>query len=114
VLFRSGQVEVGEPPKEPAGDTARSDSPESAETNSEDDEDYADDESEQQFRPGVNAEVLSSKEALPDMNSFSDTFTELPMDAEVSEDEGGESGQSGEDPSMMARAIQTVLKRGEE
>ncbi len=72
------------------------------------------DQDEQEFRPGVDAEVLSSQDALPDMNSFSDTFTELPTDAEVSEDEGIEGSHSGEDPSMMARAIQTVLKRGEE
>lgn len=95
----SEQVEGEEPANEPA---------EGADPTRENDE------QEQQFRPGVNAEVLSSQESLPDMNSFSETFTELPTDAEVSEEEDVEGSHSGEDPSIMARAIQTVLKRGEE
>ena len=48
--------------------------------------------------------------ALPDVGRFSDSFNDGPVDA-VS-DQGGESGsRSGEDPSMMARAIRTGLKR---
>lgn len=46
---------------------------------------------------------------LPDVDSMSDSFTELPLAEETIDD----SSDSGEDPALMARAIRTVLKREE-
>lgn len=56
------------------------------------------------------APEAASTGSLPDIEGFSGDFSEAAMDD--SEDEES-SGDSGEDPEVMARAIRTVLKREE-
>ncbi|MFW5718336.1 MAG: hypothetical protein ACOC0E_12925, partial [Spirochaetota bacterium] len=56
------------------------------------------------------APEAASTGSLPDIEGFSGDFSGAPMDD--SEDEES-SGDSGEDPEVMARAIRTVLKREE-
>ena len=56
------------------------------------------------------APEAASTGSLPDIEGFSGDFSEAPTND--SEDEES-SGDSGEDPEMMARAIRTVLKREE-
>ena len=56
------------------------------------------------------APEAASTGSLPDIEGFSGDFSEAPTDD--SEDEES-SGDSGEDPEVMARAIRTVLKREE-
>jgi len=54
-------------------------------------------------------EEIGSGDGLPNVDAMADSFTEVPL----GEDPGVDSGDSGEDPALMARAIRTILKREE-
>lgn len=54
-------------------------------------------------------EEVTSGDDLPNVDSMTDSFTEVPLgEAPVAD-----SAESGEDPALMARAVRTLLKREE-
>ena len=68
-------------------------------------------EDEESGDPGAPDDVagITSAESLPDIEGFSGSFAETPIEPE----EPPDSAESDEGPSMMARAIRTVLRREE-
>ncbi len=71
--------------------------------------DESDEERDSDRSVGESVPEAGSAQSLPDIEGFSGSFAEVPAEAE--ELDGAQ--RSGEDPSIMARAIRTVLKREE-